>query len=289
MKKSLILAIIFGFSYIPSLCMGSKEMEIKYEIYNKKEFYYKHQPIWFKLTLINTSGKELWIQPPRWTTLNLKILNKKTGKQLKKHPQFGFDLFVLEPHDLRNWKKLGFRLQSDDSIIDFIQPTSVFYPDIVTPGKYLLKKISFSTTVPIWTPWKGSVSKEINTETQTIEATGKEKEAFDLWREAGKKQGKEAEHCCEKLFSLYPESPYTCKAYFEYAKKNKGKIGEFIERYPDSPYILELLKEVPKENLKNLKRKYSDNSFVNLLNEDSPYLLCYQRKWRIIARNEEKK
>lgn len=278
MQKNILLIILL--SSLASLSNAAK-IKLKCEIYNKKDFYYESEAIWFKVTLINTSQEELRILPPK---IDLKIFDKKTGEQLKSE-------IIINDMIQPSLKLSGFRLQPRDSVIDFFN-SQICWPEIEKAGEYLVKSATYSSIVSDLSPWEGIAKKEMNLNIRVIKPTGANKKAFDLWQKArkakwskaGEIDGKDHHYYYNKLFSLYPESPYACEALYSYAE-NPQKIEEFIKKYPDSPYILKLFENsatLPQQDLYNLKKKYSNNTFIKLRDDNSPYVHFYKYKWPII-------
>ena len=257
----MINIIIFFVLSVPEI--KTEGIELHCSLWQQKEEHLTGEPIFLRISVINTSLEKIWVLPIDlrfgFTDIYMSVDERKNIK-LNMGTSFNWS-FPLNPDP--NRKPRGFYpLEKGDSIYKYIFINESWEYDIPsTTHRYKVERVSHGLDLKLFPALEnlsssfslcGEIEKEFNIEFSIVPPEDiKELELITTirnpkWPFVPKKSWEEKTEAYDRLKKEYSNSPYIPIAMSFFEKR------KFLETYPNSPLVYEIIKEAARIGIQGL-------------------------------------
>jgi len=234
-------------------------LELHCSLWEGKEEYFTGEPIFLRLSVVNTSSEKIYVSPVDismgFTQIDILI----DGKRGQIHTGIHLDwILPFDSSDPNRWSSIFYPLESGDSIYKYIfanemwgYKTHSYEIEKVRHGLRLGHFHSDLENCP-FSPLGGQIEKEFRISLRTIPPRDfQELELIKTIKNAHpitnlKISWEEKTEAYNRLKKEYPNSPYIPFAMSVLEKR------KFLETYPNSPLVYEIIKEAAQIGVQGL-------------------------------------
>ncbi len=253
--------LIFFVLSVPEI--KTEGIELHCSLWQQKEEYLTGEPIFLRISVINTSLEKIWVLPIDlrfgFTGIYMSV-DKRENVKLNMGTSFNWS-FPRNPDP--NRKPRGFYpLEKGDSIYKYIFINEPWEYDIPSSThRYKVEKVRHGLNLKLFSALEnlsssfslcGEIEKEFNIEFSIVPPEDiRELELITTirnpkWPFVPEKSWEEKTRAYNKLLKEYPNSSYKPLAMRVLEKKR------FLESYPNSPLVYEIIKEAARIGIQGL-------------------------------------